>query len=144
MPRLVVVAQADWLKSHQDEATRYVEMMLDANRQWQNNANAWIEAAKKIYPEAGLNDQDSRGVASVPRRRLFLDQRRRQLCCHAEDLEMFFKLRSESPKQDLSKPADIYETGPLQAALDKMGVVKGTAGLPDVPDWDGAKAAATK
>ena len=31
-----------------------------------------------------------------------------------------------------------------KAALDKMGVVKGTPGLPDVPDWDGSKAAAAK
>ena len=86
MPRLVVVAQADWLKSHQDEATRYVELMLDANRQWQDNANSWIDAAKKIYPEAGLNDQQLHAAwQSVPRRRLFLAQRRRQLRRHAED-----------------------------------------------------------
>ena len=39
VPRLVVVAQTSWLKDHQDAATRYVEMMLDANRQWQNNAS---------------------------------------------------------------------------------------------------------
>jgi hypothetical protein len=59
-------------------------------------------------------------------------------------MDLFFKMRNESANQYLRSPADIYDTGPLKAALDKMGVVKGTAGLPDVPDWDGPKAAAAK
>ncbi len=50
-------------------------------------------------------------------------------------MDLFFKLRHESPNEYLSKPADVYDTGPLKAALDKMGVVKGTPGLPDTPDW---------
>jgi hypothetical protein len=59
-------------------------------------------------------------------------------------MELFFKLRHESPNQYLSKPSDVHDTGPLEAALDKMVVVNGTAGLPDVPDWYGSKAAAAK
>jgi ABC-type nitrate/sulfonate/bicarbonate transport system substrate-binding protein len=145
VPRLVVVAREDWLKSHQDEATRYVEMMLDANRQWQDNANSWIDAAKKIYPEAGLNDQQLRAAWQ-----LFHDGGYFSVnggvnyAATQKIMDLFFKLRSESSNQYLSKPADLYDTGPLKAALDKMGVVKGTPGLPDVPDWDGAKAAAAK
>jgi len=59
-------------------------------------------------------------------------------------MDLFFQVRNESPNQYLSKPSDVYDTGPLKAALDKMGVVKGTAGLPDVPDWYGSNAAAAK
>jgi ABC-type nitrate/sulfonate/bicarbonate transport system substrate-binding protein len=145
VPRLVVVAQTDWLKTHQDAATRYVEMMLDANRQWQNNANSWMAAAKKIYQEAGLNDQQLHAAWQ-----LFHDGGYFSVngginyAATQKIIDLFFKLRNESANQYLTRPSDIYDTGPLKTALDKMGVVKGTAGLPDVPDWDGAKAAAAK
>ncbi|MGH6676578.1 MAG: hypothetical protein ACRECE_10225, partial [Xanthobacteraceae bacterium] len=59
-------------------------------------------------------------------------------------MDLFFKLRNESPNQYLSKPSDVYDTGPLKAALDKMGVVKSGTNLPDVPDWYGSKAAEAK
>lgn len=145
IPRLVVVAQASWLKDHQDVATRYVEMMLDANRQWQNNASAWVDAAGKIYKDSGLDDQQfhkawelfqSGGYFSVNGGINF--------AATQKIMDLFFKLRNESPNETLSKPSDVYDTGPLKAALDKMGVVKGTPGLPDVPDWYGSKADAAK
>ncbi len=145
VPRLVVVAQSDWLKTHQEEATRYVELMLDANRQWEDNANSWIDAAKKIYQEAGLNDQQMHAAWQ-----LFHDGGYFSVnggvnyAATQKIMDLFFQIRSESANQYLAKPSDLYDTGPLKAALDKMGVVKGTAGLPDVPDWDGAKAAAAK
>jgi len=50
-------------------------------------------------------------------------------------MDLFFNLRGEKPNQTLAKPADIYDTTALKAALDKMGVAKGTEGLPDTPDW---------
>ena len=142
---LVVVAQTDWLKAHQDEATRYVELMLDANRQWENNADLWVDAAKKIYPEAGLNDQELHAAWQLFRDGGYFSVNGGiNFAATQKVMDMFFKLRSESPNQYLAKPADLYDTGRLQAALDKMGVVKGTPGLPDVPDWDGAKAADAK
>lgn len=145
VPRLVVVASADWLKSHQDVATRYVEMMLDANRQWENNADSWVAAAGKIYKEAGLNDKQLYAAW-----KLFHDGGYFSVngginyAATQKVMSLFFKLRNESGNQYLSKPSDIYDTGPLKAALDKMGVVKGTPGLPDVPDWYGSKAAGAK
>ncbi|HUC49624.1 MAG TPA: hypothetical protein VMA30_09590 [Xanthobacteraceae bacterium] len=145
VPRLVVVAQSDWLNTHQEAATRYVEMMLDANRQWEDNADSWIDAAKKIYGEAGLNDQQLHAAWQ-----LFHDGGYFSVngginyAATQKIMDLFFKLRSESPNQYLAKPSDLYDTAPLKAALDKMGVVKGSSGLPDVPDWDGAKAAAAK
>jgi hypothetical protein len=59
-------------------------------------------------------------------------------------MDLFFQIRNESPNQYLSKPSDVYDTGPLRAALDKMGVVKSGTDLADVPDWYGSKAAAAK
>ena len=50
-------------------------------------------------------------------------------------LKLFFTLRNESPNKYLSTSADIFDTGPLKRALDKMGTAKGTEGLPDKPDW---------
>lgn len=145
VPRLVVVASTDWLASHQAIATRYVEMMLDANRQWENNADSWVAAAGKIYQAAGLNNQQLHEAW-----KLFHDGGYFSVngginyAATQKVLNLFFKLRSESGNQYLSKPADIYDTRPLKAALDKMGVVKGTPGLPDIPDWYGSKAAAAK
>lgn len=145
VPRLVVVASTDWLKSHQDVATRYVEMMLDANRQWENSADSWVAAAGKIYKEAGLNDKQLHAAW-----KLFHDGGYFSVNGGINDaatqkvMSLFFKLRNESGNQYLSKASDIYDTGPLKAALDKMGVVKGTPGLPDVPDWYGSKASAAK
>ena len=99
--------------------------------------------AKKIYPEAGLNDQQLKAAWQLFRDGGYFSVNGGiNYAATQKIMDLFFKLRSESPNQYLSKPADLYDTGPLQAALDKMGVVKGTPGLPDVPDWDGAKAAA--
>jgi ABC-type nitrate/sulfonate/bicarbonate transport system substrate-binding protein len=145
VPRLVVVATADWLAGHQATATRYVEMMLDANRQWENNADSWVAAAGKIYQAAGLNDQQLHEAW-----KLFHDGGYFSIngginfAATQKIMDLFFKLRNESGNQYLSKPSDIYDTGPLKAALDKMGVVKGSPDLPDVPDWYGSKAAAAK
>jgi ABC-type nitrate/sulfonate/bicarbonate transport system substrate-binding protein len=143
VPRLVVAASVDWLKGHQAEATRYVEMMLDANRQWENNADSWVAAAGKIFKEAGLNDKQLHDAwQEFYDGGYFSVNGGINYAATQKVMDLFFKLRSESANQYLSKPSDIYDTGPLKAALDKMGVVKGTPGLPDIPDWDGSKAAA--
>lgn len=86
VPRLVVVASDDWLKGHQAEATRYVEMMLDANRQWENNADFLGRGGRQDIQGGRLERQAvARRLAGIPRRRLFLGQRRHQLCGHAKD-----------------------------------------------------------
>ena len=145
IPRLVVIAQTSWLNSHKDEATRYVEMMLDANRQWQNNAASWVSAADKIYKEAGLNDQQIHAAWQ-----LFHDGGYFSIngginfAATQKVMDLFFKIRNESSNQYLSKPSDVYDTGPLQAALDKMGVVKSGTDLADVPDWYGSKSVEAK
>ena len=145
VPRLVVVADSDWLKTHQDVATRYVEMMLDANRQWQDSADSWMDAAQKIYAEAGLNRQQLHEAwQDFADGGYFSINGGINFAATQKIMDLFFKLRNESPNQYLAKPSDVYDVGPLQAALDNMGVVKGTPGLPDVPDWYGAKAAAAK
>jgi ABC-type nitrate/sulfonate/bicarbonate transport system substrate-binding protein len=145
IPRLVVVAQSSWLKDHQDAATRYVETMLDANRKWQDQASSWVTAAAKIYSESGLDNEQLQAAW-----RLFRDGGYFSIngginfTATQKVMDLFFKLRNESPNQYLSTPSDVYDTGPLRTALDKMGVVKGAAGLPDVPDWYGSKAADAK
>ncbi len=145
VPRLVVVAKEDWIKTHEAVATRYVEMMLDANRQWQDNGNSWVDASQKIFKESGLNDEQLKAAWQLFRDGgYFSINGGINFAATQKIMDLFFKLRSESPNEYLAKPADIYDTGPLQAALDKMGVVKGTPGLPDVPDWYGSKAAAAK
>jgi ABC-type nitrate/sulfonate/bicarbonate transport system substrate-binding protein len=145
VPRLVVVATADWLASHQDEATRYVEMMLDANRQWQDNADSWVAAAGKIYQAAGLNDQQLHEAWKEFRDGGYFSVNGGiNLAATQKVLDLFFKLRDEGPNQYLAKAADIYDTGPLQAALDKMGIVKGNPALQDNPDWYKGKGVATK
>ena len=145
VPRLVVVATADWLKTHQEAATRYVEMMLDANRQWEDNAQSWIDASMKIYKQSGMTEPELRAAWQLFRDGGYFSVNGGiNYAATQKVMDLFFKLRNEGPNQYLSKPADLYDTGPLKTALAKMGVVKGTPGLPDVPDWDGAKAAAAK
>ncbi|HTZ01812.1 MAG TPA: ABC transporter substrate-binding protein [Xanthobacteraceae bacterium] len=145
IPRLVVVAQASWLKDHEDVATRYVEMMLDANRQWQNNASAWVDAAAKIYKDSGLTDQQYHQAWELFQTGGYFSVNGGiNFAATQKIMDLFFKLRNESPNDTLAKPSDVYDTAPLKAALDKMGVVKGAPGLPDVPDWYGSKAEAAK
>jgi ABC-type nitrate/sulfonate/bicarbonate transport system substrate-binding protein len=145
VPRLVVVASVDWLKSHQAEATRYVEMMLDANRQWENNADSWVAAAGNIFKEAGLNDKQLHDAwKEFHDGGYFSVNGGINFAATQKVMDLLFKLRNESGNQYLSKPSDVYDTGPLKAALDKMGIVKATPGLPDIPDWYGSKAAAAK
>jgi ABC-type nitrate/sulfonate/bicarbonate transport system substrate-binding protein len=136
IPRLVVVARADWIKSHEDAATRYVEMMLDASRQWQNDAQSWVTAAEKIYKKSGLNAKEMKDAwQEFHDGGYFSVNGGINLAATQKVMDLFFKLRHESPNQYLSKPSDLYDTGPLKKALDKMGVVEGTPGLPDTPDW---------
>ena len=138
VPRLVIVARESWIKSHEDMATRYVETMLDAGRQWRNDGKSWVTPASAIYKNSGLGDQQletawkqfrdggyfsvNGGVNYAATRKL---------------LDLFFKIRGEKPNDHLSKPEDVYDTGPLRKALDKMGVAKGAPDLPDTPDWYG-------
>jgi ABC-type nitrate/sulfonate/bicarbonate transport system substrate-binding protein len=136
IPRLVVIAKESWVKGHQDEATRYVEMMLDAGRQWQDNAKSWVDPADKIYKNAGLNQQQLHTAWQEFRDGgYFTINGGVNYAATQKVMDLFFKLRNESPNQYLSKPSDVYDTGPLRAALDKMGLAKGTPGLPDDPDW---------
>jgi ABC-type nitrate/sulfonate/bicarbonate transport system substrate-binding protein len=145
IPRLVIIAKESWVKAHEEAATRYVEMMLDAGRQWQDSANTWVDPAEKIFKNSGLNKeqlhtawQEFRGGG------YFTINGGVNFAATQKVMDLFFKLRNESPNQYLAKPSDVYDTGPLKAALDKMDVVKGTPGLPDVPDWYGSKAASAK
>jgi ABC-type nitrate/sulfonate/bicarbonate transport system substrate-binding protein len=136
IPRLVMVARADWLASNKEVATRYVETLLDANRRWESNADAWVDAAMKIYAQSGMTrDQLKAAWQEFHDGGYFSVNGGINLAATQKVVDLFFKLRNEGPNQYLKTAADIYDTGPLQAALDKMGVVSGTAGLPDTPDW---------
>ncbi|HUN52969.1 MAG TPA: hypothetical protein VMU42_17720, partial [Candidatus Sulfotelmatobacter sp.] len=145
VPRIVIVARADWIKDHEAAATRYVEMMLDAGRQWEDNPDAWVDASEKIFANSGLNKQQLKAAWQ-----LFHDggyftvNGGVNYAATQKIMDLFFKLRNETPNQYLSKPADVYDTGPLKTALDRMGVAKGSPDLPDVPDWYGSKSAAAK
>jgi ABC-type nitrate/sulfonate/bicarbonate transport system substrate-binding protein len=142
VPRLVVVAKEDWIKGHMEEATNYVAMMLDAGRQWQSDASHWVKPADKIFEKSGLDDKQlHRAWQQFRDGGYFSINGGVNFAATQKIMDLFFKLRDESPNNYLSKPADVYDTGPLKAALDKMGVVKGMPGLPDVPDWDKSQAA---
>jgi ABC-type nitrate/sulfonate/bicarbonate transport system substrate-binding protein len=145
IPRLVVIAKESWIKSHEEAATRYVEMMLDAGRQWEDNAGAWVDPAEKIYKNSGLSrKQLDDAWQQFHNGGYFTINGGVNFAATQKIMNLFFKLRNESPNQYLSKPADVYDTGPLQAALDKMGLARGTPGLPDNPDWYHGKGTASK
>ncbi|HUZ74537.1 MAG TPA: hypothetical protein VMU87_16250 [Stellaceae bacterium] len=136
VPRLVVVAKADWIKSHETAATDYVEMMLDMMRQFQAHGSAWVKPAEAIFKGSGLTGKQMEtawrafqtgGYFSVNGGINFAGTQK--------IMDLFFKIRGESPNQYLSKASDVYDTGPLKRALDKMGIAKGAPGLPDTPDW---------
>ena len=142
IPRLVVVAKASWIKSHQEAATRYVEMMLDQGRTSQNDAKAWVTAGQKIYKNSGMNaEQLGEAQQELHDGGAFTINGGVNFAATQKIMDMFFQVRKESPNAHLAKPSDIYDTGPLKAALDKMGVAKGTPGLPDTPDWYESKSA---
>jgi ABC-type nitrate/sulfonate/bicarbonate transport system substrate-binding protein len=136
IPRLVVVAKASWIKSHQEAAARYVEMMLDGGRTSENDSKAWVTAAEKIFKNSGMNAKQLHSAwQELHDGGSFTINGGVNYAATKKLLDMFFKLRTESPNEHLAKPSDIYDTGPLKKALDKMGVAKGTPGLPDTPDW---------
>jgi ABC-type nitrate/sulfonate/bicarbonate transport system substrate-binding protein len=145
IPRLVVVAKESWIKAHPEAAERYVEMMLDAGRQWQDNSKSWTDAAAKIYVGSGLNEQQYLTAWKEFRDGgYFTLNGGINFAATQKVMDLFYKLRNESPNKYLSTPASVYDTGPLQAALDKMGVVKGNPTLPDNPDWYHGKGLASK
>ena len=136
VPRLVVVGRTDWLKDHQATATAYVEMVLDMMRQWESDPQSWVKPAEAIFTNSGMNaEQLQKGWRAFHDGGYFSVNGGVNLAATQKIMDLFFKLRGESPNQTLSKPADLYDTGALKAALDKMGVTKGTPDLPDTPDW---------
>lgn len=145
IPRLVIVAKTDWIKNHHDAATRYVEMMLDAGRQWQNDPKAWTTPGEKIFANSGLSDAQMQAVWKEFRDGgYFSINGGINLAATQKVMDLFFELRHEKPNEYVAKPADLFDTGPLQEALDKMGVAKGMPGLPDTPDWYKNKGVAVK
>jgi ABC-type nitrate/sulfonate/bicarbonate transport system substrate-binding protein len=136
VPRLVVVAKESWITDHEAAATSYVEMMLDMMRQWQDNSDAWVTPAEKLFKESGVSHAQLEKVAGEFRDGGYFSVNGGiNLASTKKVMDLFFKLRDEGPNEFLTKPSDIFDTGPLKTALDKMGVVKGTPGLPDTPDW---------
>jgi ABC-type nitrate/sulfonate/bicarbonate transport system substrate-binding protein len=142
---LVIVARADWIKDHEAAATRYVEVMLDAMRQWQNDSKSWVTPAESIFKNGGLSRAQLQQVwAEFRDGGYFSVNGGINFAATQKLMDLYFQLRRESPNSSLSKPSDVYDTGPLQTALDKMGVVKGTPNLPDIPDWYQGKGLAAK
>jgi ABC-type nitrate/sulfonate/bicarbonate transport system substrate-binding protein len=145
VPRIVIIARTDWIKAHPAAATRYVETMLDAGREWEDNAETWDKPAEKIFRNSGLSEQQLKAAWQ-----LFHDGGYFTIngginyAATQKIMNLFFELRHEGPNQYVSKPADIFDTGPLQTALDKMGLAKGTPGMPDTPDWYKSKGVAAK
>lgn len=136
IPRLVVVARTDWLNDHQEAAARYVEMMLDAGRQWQTDGKSWVTPGEKIYSKSGLNAERLHSVwKEFQDGGYFSVNGGINLAATKKVMDLFFKLRHEKPNEYLSKPSDVYDTRPLKIALDKMGVYNGPWALPDTPDW---------
>ena len=136
VPRLVIVARSDWLKDHQATAVAYVEMVLDMMRQWQDDGQAWVKPATAIFANSGMDAQQfENGWKAFRDGGYFSVNGGVNLAATQKILDLFFKLRGESPNETLGKPADLYDTAALKAALDKMGVAKGTPNLPDTPDW---------
>lgn len=136
IPRLVVVAKESWIKSHHDAAVRYVETMLNQGRLSEDDANAWVTASEKIFSKSGMTAAQLHDAwKELHDGGCFTINGGVNFAATQKVMDLFFKLRKESPNAHLSKPADIYDTGPLKEALDKMGLAKGTPGLPDTPDW---------
>ena len=136
VPRLVVVARSEWLKDHQPTAIAYVEMVLEMMRQWESNAQSWVKPATAIFKNSDMDaPQFEQGWQAFRDGGYFSVNGGVNLAATQKIMDLFFKLRSDTPNQTLSQPTDLYDTAPLKAALDKMGVVKGTPGLPDTPDW---------
>ncbi len=115
-------------RTHQDVATRYVEMMLDANRQWQNNASSWVDAAAKIYQGSGLDDQQLHAAWQ-----LFHDggyfsvNGGINFAATQKIMDLFFKLRSESPNNTLVEAGRHLRHRPAQGGARQDGRRQGHA-----------------
>lgn len=130
------MAKADWIKDHEAAATDYVEMMLDMMRQWQAHGNTWVTPAEAIFKNSGVSGAQLHSAwRAFQSGGYFSVNGGVNLAGTQKIMDLFFKLRDESPNKYLSKASDVYDTGPLEKALAKMGIAKGAPGLPDIPDW---------
>jgi hypothetical protein len=105
-------------------------------RQWEGDGQTWVKPATAIFANSGMDAQQfENGWRAFRDGGYFSVNGGVNLAATQKIMDLFFKLRGESPNDTLAKPTDLYDTAALKAALDKMGVAKGTPNLPDTPDW---------
>lgn len=83
-------------------------MMLDAMRQWPNDSNSWLAAAGKMFKNSGLSQAQLQHVWSEFRvGGYFSVNGGVNFAATQRLMDMFFRLRHESPNGSLSKPAEV-------------------------------------
>jgi NitT/TauT family transport system substrate-binding protein len=132
-PNFVEIAKSDWAKNNPDTAKKYDLAMLDMLRQVANpqNQQRFAEIGSQMFQ--GLTVQD----ASELWKRLNDDNYWGvnggvNFPADQTVLEIVFQVRNYTPIPRLSKAQDAFDTAPLQAALDQVGLVSGAQ---DQPDW---------
>jgi len=130
-PNFVLIARNKWVKENPEAAERYVEMMLDASRQWSKKAEAWVEPSSRIF-NVLTKDELREVYGTLTKGGFWAENGGINYAAAQKVLDLFFEIRGDKPNQHLSKAADVFNTGPLKKVLDRVGVIKGSR---DEPDW---------
>ncbi len=130
-PNFVLIARNKWVKENPEAAERYVEMFLDASRQWSKKAEAWVEPSRRIF-KALTKGELTEVYGTMTKDGFWAENGGINYAAAQKVLDLYFEIRGDKPNQYLSKAADVFNTGPLKKVLDRVGVIKGSR---DKPDW---------
>ena len=130
-PNFEFITKKAWLQQHLDEAERIDEALLEMERTFSKDQTAYATTANKIFPALSV-DQAKDVWKLLTDTGNWADNGGINFPGLQTALDTYLKAQNLQPNGNLSKAQDAFDTAPLKAALDKMGVVSDSK---DVPDW---------
>ncbi|MFI5265891.1 MAG: ABC transporter substrate-binding protein [Chloroflexota bacterium] len=130
-PNFEFITKKAWLQQNQDAAERIDEALLDMERTFAKDQNAYATVANKIFPQLSVQQAGDVWKLETDTGN-WADNGGINFQGAQTALDAYLKAQNQKPNNNLPSSAAAFDTAPLKAALDKMGVI---AGSKDVPDW---------
>lgn len=130
-PNFEFITKKAWLQQNADAAERIDEALLDMERTFAKDQNAYAMVANKIFPQ--LSVEQAKQVWQLQTDTgAWAENGGINLQGAQTALDAYLKAQNEKPNNNLPNSAAGFTTAPLKAALDKMGVLGDSK---DIPDW---------
>jgi ABC-type nitrate/sulfonate/bicarbonate transport system substrate-binding protein len=130
-PNFEFITKKSWLQQNPDQAERITEALLEMERTFAKDQNSYAMIANKIFPSLTV-DQGKQVWKLLTDTGNWAENGGINFPGAQTALDTYLKAQNAQPNKNLSKAQDAFDTGPLKAALDKMGVISDSK---DVPDW---------